>query len=158
MTIEKLIDQIQVRFNPHTARQVVSAFRVEPLAWHYLETTTDLDEWLQFASDDPSRWQPAVLALFSLDRSLFEKDLTSLDHHLPADMRERVTNVFEMTRLTGLEPTSLADAAILALHLREFRRNEGGWQTVSQTLLSGKCRLAVWKTAIAILPRLVPDF
>ena len=158
MTIEKLIDQIQVRFNPHTARQVVSAFRVEPLAWHYLETTTDLDEWLQFASDDPSRWQPAVLALFSLDRSLLEKDLTSLDHHLPADMRERVTNVFEMTRLTGLEPTSLADAAILALHLREFRRNEGGWQTVSQTLLSGKCRLPVWKTAIAILPRLVPDF
>ena len=84
MTIEKLIDQIQVRFNPHTARQVVSAFRAEPLAWHYLETTTDLDEWLQFASDDPSRWQPAVLALFSLDRSLLEKDLTDLDYLLPA--------------------------------------------------------------------------
>ncbi len=99
-----------------------------------------------------------MLALFSLDQTLPEQDLTNLEINLPAELHERITNVFEMTRLTGLEPTSLPDAALLALHLREFRRKEGSWDAISENLLTGKCRLAVWKTAFAILPQLVPDF
>lgn len=158
MSIERLLDQIRVRFDSQTARAVVSAFRAESLAWHYLDNTPDLEQWLSFASDDPSRWQPGVLALFSLDHSLPEQDLTNLETNLPAELKERVANVFEMTRLTGLEPTSLADAALLALHLREFRCDEGSWNGISENLLSGKCRLPVWKAAFAILPQLVPDF
>jgi len=158
MSIERLLDQIRVRFDTQTARAVVSAFRAEPLAWHYLENTPDLEQWLSFASDDLSRWQPVMLALFSLDQTLPEQDLTNLEINLPAELHERITNVFEMTRLTGLEPTSLPDAALLALHLREFRRKEGSWDAISENLLTGKCRLAVWKTAFAILPQLVPDF
>ena len=118
MSIERLLDQIQVRFDPQIARAVVSAFRAEPLAWHFLESTPDLEQWLAFASDDLSRWQPGVLALFSLGDSLHEQDLTNLEINLPAEIIDRVTNVFEMTRLTGLEPANLADAALLALHLR----------------------------------------
>ena len=158
MSIEKLLDQIQIRFDPQIARAVVSAFRAEPLAWHFLESTPNLEQWLTFASDDLSRWQPGVLALFSLGDSLHEQDLTNLEINLPTDIIDRVANVFEMTRLTGLEPTSLADAALLALHLREFRRREGSWKALSDELLSGKGRLPVWKTAFAILPQLVPDF
>ncbi len=158
MSIERLLDQIQVRFDPQIARAVVSAFRAEPLAWHFLESTPDLEQWLAFASDDLSRWQPGVLALFSLGDSLHEQDLTNLEINLPAEIIDRVTNVFEMTRLTGLEPANLADAALLALHLREFRRREGSWKALSDDLLSGKGRLPVWKTAFAILPQLVPDF
>lgn len=158
MSIERLLDQIQDRFDSPTTRSVVSAFRAEPLVWHYLETTPDLEEWLSFASDDLSHWQPGVLALFSLDHSLPEKDLTNLEIEIPTELHDRVANVFEMTRMTGLEPTSLVDAALLALHLREFRRNEGSWKNLSEKLLSGKCRLPVWKTALAVLPQLVPDF
>jgi len=158
MSIEKLLDQIQIRFDPQIARAVVSAFRAEPLAWHFLESTPNLEQWLTFASDDLSRWQPGVLALFSLGDSLHEQDLTNLEINLPSEIIDRVANVFEMTRLTGLEPTSLADAALLALHLREFRRREGSWKALSDELLSGKSRLPIWKTAFAILPQLVPDF
>jgi len=158
MSIERLLDQIRVRFDPQTAREVVSAFRAEPLAWHFLESTPDLEQWLTFASDDLSRWQPGVLALFSLDHSLPEKDLTDLNLDLPAEIVDRVANGYEMTRLTGLEPASLPDAALLALHLRELRRSEGSWKKLSENLLSGKGRLPVWMTAFAILPQLVPDF
>ena len=158
MSIERLLDQIRVRFDPQIAREVVSAFRAEPLAWHFLESTPDLEQWLTYASDDMSRWQPGVLALFSLDHSLTEEDLTDLKIDLPAVIIERVANVFEMTRLTGLEPTNLPDATLLAIHLREFRRNEGSWNNLSENLLSGKGRLPVWKTAFALLPQLVPDF
>ncbi len=158
MSIEKLLDQIRVRFDAQTARAIVSAFRAEPLAWHFLESTPDLEEWLTFASDDLSRWQPGVLALFSLDPTLPEQDLTDLEINLPAELNDRVANSFEMTRLTGLEPTNLPDAALLALHLREFRRKEGSWDALSGDLLSGKGRLPVWRTAFAVLPQLVPDF
>ncbi len=158
MSIERLLDQIRVRFDAQAARAIVSAFRAEPLAWHFLENTPDLEQWLAFASDDLSRWQPGVLALFSLDHSLPEKDLTNLAIDLPAELDERIKNVFEMTRLTGLEPTTLPDAALLALHLREFRRREGSWNALSRNLLSGKGRLPVWKTAFVVLPQLVPDF
>lgn len=37
MSIERLLDQIRVRFDPQTARQVVSAFRAEPLVWQLLK-------------------------------------------------------------------------------------------------------------------------
>lgn len=158
MSVERLLDQIRVRFNSQSAREVVSALRAEPLAWRFLESSPDLEQWLGFASDNLSRWQPGVLALFSLDPSLPEKDLTDLGFDLPAEVSERVANVYEMTRLTGLEPTSLADAALLALHLREFRRKEGSWKKLPQYLFSGKGRLPLWKTAFAILPQLVPDF
>ena len=158
MSIERLLDQIRVSFDPQTAREIVSAFRAEPLAWHYLESTPDLEQWLTFASDDLSRWQPGVLALFSLDHSLPGNNLTNLEIDPPSEIIDRVQNVYEMTRLTGLEPTSLADAALLALYLREFRRKEGSWKMLSGLLLSGKGRLPVWKTAFAILPQLAPDF
>ena len=158
MSIEKLLDQIQIRFDPQTTRAVTSAFRAEPLAWHFLESTPNLEQWLAFASDDLTRWKAGVLALFSLDATLHEQDLTNLEINLPPEIIDRVANVFEMTRLTGLEPTSLADAALLSIHLREFRRREGSWKALSDELLSGKGRLPVWKTALAILPQLVPDF
>ena len=158
MSIERLLDQIRVRFDPQTAREVVSAFRTEPLAWSFLQSTPDLEQWLALASDDLSRWQPGILALFSLDHSLVEQDLTNVRVDLPTEINDRINNVYEMTRLTGLEPTSLADAALLALHLREHRRNEGSWKALSDDLLSGKGRLPIWKTAFAILPQLVPDF
>ncbi len=158
MSIERLLNQIRLHFDPQTAREVVSAFRAEPLAWHYLENTPDLEQWLTFASDDLSRWQPGVLALFSLDHSLPDEDLTNLEIDLPTEIIERINNVFEMTKLTGLEPTSLPDAALLALQLRELRRDAGSWKKLSESLLSGKGRLSVWKTAFAILPQLVPDF
>ena len=115
MSIERLLDQIRVRFDPQTARQLVSAFRAESLVWHFLESTADLEQWLTFASDDLFRWQPGVLALFSLDHFLPEQDLTNLDIELPLEIHDRVASVFEMTRLTGLEPTSLADAALPAV-------------------------------------------
>ncbi len=158
MSIERLLDQIRVRFDPQIARQVVSAFRAEPLVWRFLESTPDLEQWLAYASDDLSRWQPGVLALFSLDHSLPDNNLTDQRIELPGAILERVSNVFEMTRLTGLEPTSLPDAALLALHMREFRREQGSWNKLSEDLLSGKCRLPVWKTAFAVLPQVVPDF
>jgi len=158
MSIEKFLDQIRVRFDQQTARAIVSAFRAEPLAWHFLETTPDPDQWLSYASDDLSRWQVGVLALFSLDPTLLEQDLTNLDVDLTAELSDKVAKAFEMTRLTGLEPASLPDAALLALHLREFRRKSGSWKDLSETLLAGKCRLTDWNTAITLLPQIVPDF
>ena len=93
MSIERLLDQIRVRFDPQTAREVVSAFRTEPLAWYFLQSTPDLEQWLALASDDLSRWQPGILALFSLDHSLVEQDLTNLQVDLPTEITDRINNV-----------------------------------------------------------------
>lgn len=158
MSIERLLDQIRARFDQQTAREVVSAFRAEPLAWQFFDKSPELETWLSFASDDLSRWQPGVLALFSVDPNLPEQDLTDLQFELPTAISERVESVCKVARLTGLEPASLADAALLALHLREFRRAEGSWKRLAEELLSGKSRLPLWKSAFVVLPQLVPDF
>ncbi len=158
MAIEQFLGHIRARFEPQTAREIVSAFRADQLAWQYLESTLDLARWLAYAADDLSRWQLGVLGLFSLDPSLPEQDLTNLQVDLPSDLNERAEKAFEMTRLTGLEPATLPDAALLALYLREFRQKAGSWKGLPETLLAGKCRLADWKTALAILTQLVPDY
>lgn len=158
MAIERFLDPIRSRFDPKTAREIVVAFRADDLVWNFLERTADLAEWLEYAADDLSRWQVGVLGIFAVKPALLEQDWTNLELDLPSELKQRAAKAYDMACLTGLEPASLADACLLALHLREFRRQKGSWKNLSDIMLTGKNRLSNWTTAFTPLTELVPDF
>lgn len=158
MAIDWLLKELSSRFNQKTSRKLIAAYRENLLLWRELDLHPLPSTWYDFAGNDPERWHPAVVSLFLLDESLIDKDLSDLFTPLPADLLERAAKTLETVRMTGLEPATLKDAALLALTMREYRFKTSGWKGLVEFLLEGNTGLNAWSTSLVVLTKLCPDF
>lgn len=158
MAIDWLLKELISRFNQKTSRELIAAYRENLLLWRELNNHGLPEKWFDFAGNDPKNWHPAVISLFLLDENLVDKDLSNLFTPVPAELLEKAVKTLETVSMTGLEPATLKDAALLALALREFRIKQAGWKGLTQFLTQGKTGLHAWSTSLTILPSLCPDF
>lgn len=158
MSIDWFLEQVKSRFEAGRAKSIITALRSDNLVWKALDNDTFQHSWLDFAGNDPKNWQPGMVALLTLSPDLTSQDLRNPAVEIPGELAARATRTLETIRLTGLEPGSLADAALLALKIREFRHNQGSWQGLVDFFAHGRNNPAIWKTPLAVLPVLVEDF
>ena len=158
MSIDGFLEQIKRRFSDQQARVLVSAFRHHDPAWRWLESSEHQKSWLDFSGENLALWHPGTLAIFALDPNLAAQDLTDFDTPVPEALLADARQTLETLLLTGLESGSVQDAGLLALLLRDQRRQHGSWQSAPVFLLQAKRNLSVWRNALACLPALIPDY
>ena len=115
MAIDWLLKELISRFNQKTSRELIAAYRENLLLWRELNNHGLPEKWFDFAGNDPENWHPAVISLFLLDETLVDKDLSNLFTPVPAELLEKAVKTLETVSMTGLEPVTLKDAALLAL-------------------------------------------
>lgn len=141
---------------------VVAALRQDPLVWASLaEPRFSALAMERIGSHFPG-WNPGRLALLALGEP-FPLDRTPDGALAPLnpELQERALHAFQAAQRSLLPPTSLADAGLLALALRERRRLTGTWTGLLKELLPKNTSPAgaflTWRTAFACLYSLVPD-
>ncbi|MFZ3069554.1 MAG: tetratricopeptide repeat protein [Anaerolineaceae bacterium] len=158
MSIDRFLEQVKSRFDSETTQTIVSAFRNEPLVWKALDNVSLQQSFMDLAQDDRSKWQPGVLAVFLISPELAAGDLKDLLVTIPESIQSRATKTMETIRLTGLEPSSLEEAGLLALTLRYLRADSQNWKGLAGFLATPRNNLSLWRSAFTCLPALVPDF
>ena len=157
MSVARFLELVKSRFTPDAAKAKVSAFRAEPLAWKALSDDTLFSAFQDFAGQDSRLWQPGVFALFALSPKLAAQDLRDPEVKVPAAINTKALKTLETIRLTGLEPSTLEEAGLMALTLRSFYLQKANWNDVHAFLSAPRGNLKLWRPAFACLPSLAPQ-
>lgn len=158
MEINELVIQLGKWFDSRYAREIVRAFRQEPLVWRSFEDEGFLSSWVNYSAQDLTRWFPGRLAIFSLNPKLAENDLTDPSIPVPGNFLEKAELTLQTIQLTSLKPGALTEAANLSISLRQQRLIKGSWQGIWSWLSGPKQNPGLWHSTFALLPAILPQF
>lgn len=171
MQSNDLIVEIGCVLSSSDSVQALAALRQDPLVWESLEQADFQKLAFERAGSQVRCWSPGQLALLALDEprsaDTFQAEpMVTLGQVL----QERVLQAYQATQRSAKAPTTLREAALLALALRERRRLTGTWSGLLQELMpktskdeialagsAGSTLLNLWRTPLACLYSLVPD-
>lgn len=157
MNLVAIIDTIGSLFNEQDRSVVLAALREDNLVWKAVTQTDLIDRAREQAGDQPEMWSPGCLGLIALEfpgaTGLIRDDST---RSLSNAWREKAVRFYEETRRKGHAPETLAEAALLALALRERRRVTGAWSGfISEMVQRGGANpdelFVRWATPLACL-------
>ena len=74
---------------------------------------------------------------------------------IPQAIKDKASKTLETIRLTGLEPSSLEEAGLMALSLRQFYLAKQSWAEAAQFLATPRNNLNLWQAAFACAPALL---
>lgn len=139
--------------------QVLAALRQEKLVWQSLERPEFLRLAVETLGNQISNWNPGRLALLALgDPRTVESLRSEPMSALGMALQEQSLQAYQNVQRTGSAPSSLQEAALLALTLRERRRLTGTWSGMIQEILPKHGQPeTIWGAPLAILMSLVPD-
>ncbi len=157
MSITRFLNLARTRFTPDMAKAMVSAFRAEPLVWKALANEELLNAFQDFAGEEYKLWQPGLLAVFALSPKLAAQILPDQEAKIPAALYTKASKTLDTIRLTGLEPSTLEEAALLALALRNYHATNKSWNDVYAFLSTPRGNLSLWRSAFACLSPLIPQ-
>jgi tetratricopeptide (TPR) repeat protein len=167
MPSSELFSEFGRLFGSTDAVVVLDSLRQEPLIWQSLEDAVFFRAAVERAglnAADPSFWRPSRLALFALgDPRPMEALSAEPMALLGPGLQELALQAYQNLQRSGRPPTTLRDAALLALTLRERRRLTGTWSGMLKELLprDAATRPAraemIWRAPLAVLYGFVPD-
>lgn len=160
METNQVFEAIGRSLPPTEAVQVLSALRQDALVWASLEEEGFLQAVLKTAPQG-SAWRPGQLALLSITNQsppdLRAEPLAAL----PQALHEKALRAYQTAQRTAAAPSTLREAGLLALALRERRRLTGSWNGLLQDLLPksapAETWFRAWRTALVCLYDLIPD-
>src|SRR5574340_327155 len=159
----KILVELRRVLSPADAPFVLAAITEDKLVWESLQHQDFLDSVLSDESAIASSWSPANLALRPLGSRVSFAELTA--EHIPGievSLRKQSLELWDATLRAARPVTSLTDAGILALALRERRRKTHSWRGFLEELVAIPAKspaelVEVWKTPLACLYGMVPD-
>jgi tetratricopeptide (TPR) repeat protein len=175
MQTSEFLPEFQRIFDPENASRVLYALRRDPLLWAGVQQDETFQRMKALAADNPDLWSPANLALnifqkqdLAADQSLAGKTISAIDlagDSMPAigkSLRQRAIQSYEEMMKKIRLPGTLEEAGLLALALRERRRQMRSWDGFADELLQGNgvqpaSGLMVWATPLACLYGMIPD-
>ncbi len=139
---------------------VVAALRSTPEVWAELQEPAFAEQALDTASADRERWSPAFLGLLRLEQAQqFDVLRTTPMQPVAEKLRYQAAAAFEKLAgesNDGDRPTpDLAQAAMLALALRERRRLLNTWDQLTEDLSIASPEF--WRLPISVLFGLLPN-
>ena len=166
MPLEVLLDLIRKQFSPSEGRALVSSLQQDPLVWQFVQEDEKSLEYFQTSQPDLETFKPGNIINWLINKTANEpvENLGEIETTLPDELKLEAAQTFETVKNTGLAPTDLISAGLVALSLREMRLQNGGWQGISKNTIFNSHKhdtiklLEVWRTPFSCLFSLCPDF
>jgi tetratricopeptide (TPR) repeat protein len=166
MSLEVWLNLIRQRFSPTEGQILIQSLQQDPLVWQFVQDEETSLPYFKDAPNDLSAYAPGKIAAWLIEQSA-EISLSGLgedDFSLPSQIKSRAAQAFETTFNTGLPPSDLYTAGLLALTLRERRVIKKTWQGISEEIFIHKNHVSyqkhyrIWRTPFTCLFNFCPDF
>ncbi len=165
MSIEVLLDLIRQKFSPTEGQTLVLSLQQDPLVWQFAQDEKNI-AYFKSAPKILDAFSPGKIALWLIQQETgtILDNPNDLKSSLPTDLRQHAAQTFETIFNTGLPPTDLFTAGLIALTLRERRILKGSWRGISSEILLKRSKLnlqknlQIWRTPFACLHQLCPDY
>ncbi|NMC52010.1 MAG: tetratricopeptide repeat protein [Chloroflexi bacterium] len=155
--------QIQRKYSASQVSFLVAALRQEDLIWKAIFEQNLYDRLLAASDGDITQWLPASIVIEQLGEPISVMDLKS-NPMLPIETRlqKQAVGQYEAILRESRLPSSLAEAGLVALALRERRRVKNNWTGLVQELIGWEAgnqseRIRQWKGVLVCLYGMVPD-
>jgi len=164
MSTEILLGYIRQHFSPIEGQALVSSLRHEPLVWQFFQDDATSSSFLSSSPAELDAFSPGRISIWLIaqETGMTLEDLLATP--LAGDLAQLTGKAFETIINTGLPPTSLSSAGLLALALRNRRALKGNWSGISEEILhiNGKQSVQknfnLWKAPFASLFSFCDDF
>jgi tetratricopeptide (TPR) repeat protein len=166
MSTEALLDLIKQKYSPGDGQTLIHSLVQDPLIWHFVNNEEQSLAYFEKLSDIVVNYSPGSIALWQINQITNESvfDLKNFDTKLPLSLRQRAARAFETVINTGLPPSDLLTAGLLALTLRERRVLKGSWVGIAEDIFfksdrqSTQKNFEIWRTPTSILFDYCNDF
>ncbi len=166
MSSEALLGLIKQKFSPNENRIIVQSLSQDPLIWQFIQNEALSLPYFLSAPADLESYSPGSIAKWHIEQKTgisFELEKNQ-KAQLPQKLRQMAGQAFETVINTGLPPTDLFTAGLLALALRERRLIKDSWIGIADDIFSkGDFRspeklFQTWRTPIVCLFHFSSDF
>lgn len=158
-----ILFEIQRLFSAEDAVILLSALRQDSLIWFTLQQKEFSKTVAEKVGGELAGWSPANLAMLSLGSKVLARDL-AVEPMIGADATtlDMAFHIYDEMLKTAKVPGTLQEAGMVALALRERRRQAKSWQGVVQEAVlhngtGGETAFTAWRTPLACLYGLIPD-
>jgi tetratricopeptide (TPR) repeat protein len=164
MSLEVLLDLIRQNFSPAQGQILVRSFQQDPLVWQFIQDAEVSKPYFKSVSENFAEYSPGHMALFLMEQNtgVLLPDLKQND--VPGQVKNRAAQAFQTTFNTGLPPSDLFTAGLLALTLRERRVIKNSWNGLSDEIFIHRNQNAlllnyhIWRSPFACLFHMCDDF
>lgn len=163
MQAEPFFATLRRILDPQECPIVVGALRQDDKVWKALSDPAVFQQCQNTIGSHAAGWNPAAVGLCLLPEAPKPSRLQGQPMEgIPGDLRKSAARSFEETLRTGKTPINLADAALIALALRERRRLTETWDGITAELsIPGnnehRSLVDLWRTPLACLYGMIPD-
>lgn len=159
MPSSELIKELGKLFPSNELVQVLSALRQEPLVWRSFDHAELFHAAVERIGNQVHLWSPARLALLALGDPRSVDSLRAEPMALLGPgLQELALQAYQNLQRGAKPPSTLREAALLALTLRERRRLTGTWGGMLAEIMPKTGPVdSVWRAPLAILYGLIPD-
>ena len=130
-----LIMQLKDVFASPSAADVFKTIYLDPLLFRAFEESDAIEKCKTACGTEPENWTVLRIGLALSNVSLSEQDLTQEPlQPLAADLRQKVSTYYQKTSRNPGCVTSVEDAVMLSIALRERRRLTESWSGLSKEI------------------------
>lgn len=166
MPLEGLLDLIRKQFSPAQGQMLVSSLQQDPLVWQFAQEEEKSLSYFQSNTSDILAFSPGRITSWLFGDSVNQNigNLQEIDFQLPEEIKQRASQALETISNTGLPPSDLKSAGLLAISIRERRSQNGDWQGLSAEIFEKSKQLdiqkffRIWRTPFACLFSYCADF
>lgn len=166
MSLEVWLDLIRQRFSPSDGQILVRSLKQDPLVWQFIQDGETNLPFFQETANDLAAFAPGKIAIWMIEQStgISLDGLGQDDFSLPSQIKTSAAQALETTFNTGLPPTDLYSAGLMALILRERRLSKQTWQGIPEEIFVHRNQQSflknyyIWRTPFACLFDMISDF
>jgi tetratricopeptide (TPR) repeat protein len=166
MSIEILLDLIRNNYSPSEGQIIVKSLQQDPLVWQFARDHQKSLDYFEIAGNDISAFTPGRMSLWLIEK--FTGDhldgFGEKEFHLPDAVKEQGAQALKTVLISGLPPSDLLTAGLVAMILHERRMVKGSWEGLADEIFiktnqkSDQKNFFVWRTPFACLTTFCTDF
>ncbi len=165
MAIEGLLNLIRTHFSPTEAKVLLKSLQQDQLVWEFISDEEKSRQYFDSMPKSLAAFSPGEMAVWSIEQNIGVplSDINQQSTSLPNEIKRLAARTYESTFNTGLPPTNLSTAGLLALTLRERRILKGTWDGISDEIfikrknISPQRNIAIWQSPFACLFTICQD-
>lgn len=164
MALGTLLNLIRQKYLPEEGQLLMRSLHQDPLVWEFIQDKDNSSTYFNSIQDGLKPFSPGEISRWIISQQFEGLPQITLDVQIPGDILAQAKQVFQTTISTGLPPSDLGTAGLLAINLIDRRQQKNSWRGLADEIFTKRnpqtiqVFFQIWRTPFACLFQWCEDF